>query len=168
MEKLFFIYLVYPEHIILNACLNTGQCSIHSRTQNNHIPHQKDIRGGTPAVFDKELGEWITLYHYVYPSKKWLTRKKVDAYFMGAYTFADNDHFNILRMSKSPIVGDTLYDNFHKIIFPMALIRDGDDYLIFYGNDDIVNKVCRIKRSELIGSLEIIKEKGNETSCSSN
>jgi predicted GH43/DUF377 family glycosyl hydrolase len=157
--RLYFIYLMEPEHVVLESNLETGQLQICSRTEN---PFKKEVnapRGSSPAVFDEELGQWITCYHYVFPTTRKITGKQVDAYFFGAYTFSKEAPYTILRRTPGPLMGDGLYNNFHKIIFPTSLVRDGEDYLIFYGDDDVKNKVARISRKELIASM---KEVGDD------
>lgn len=152
--KLYFIYLMEPEHVILETNLETGEVDICARSKNTFKSELSPPRGSSPAVFDEELGEWITCYHYVCPAKRKITGKGVDAYFFGAYSFSKKAPYNILRRTEGPLIGDGLYDNFHKIIFPTALIREGDDYLLFYGDDDLRNGVARISRKELIASLK--------------
>jgi len=155
---LFFIYLMEPEHVILKTELETGMVYIYSKSKNLFPKMFNDARGSTPAVFDEELGEWITLYHFCYPTTRKITGKKKNAYFFAGYTFSKESPYTVLRKSKGPIAGSTIYDNFFKIVFPTALIRDGDDYLVFYGDDDKSNSVARISRDDLINTMQTIGE----------
>jgi predicted GH43/DUF377 family glycosyl hydrolase len=152
---LFFIYLIAPEHIVLKTDVQTGISTIYSRSTNNISCKGSGLRGSTPAVFDKELGEWITIYHFVCPTKK-DTGKKALAYFMGGYTYSKNYPYNILRMTEGPLMGDQIYQNGKKIVFPTSLIRDGDDYLIVYGSNDNANRLTRVSRKDLINSMKIV------------
>jgi predicted GH43/DUF377 family glycosyl hydrolase len=157
-DELFFIYLMEPEHVILKADPISGKAVINYRSNNTCLGSLGASRGSTPPVFDEELNEWITLYHYVYPTNRKITNKKVDAYFFEGYTFSKDPPYRVLRKSNGPIIGQSVYNNFHKIIFPTTLLRDGDDYLIFYGDDDVTNKMARISRSDLIKSMKESKQ----------
>lgn len=156
--KLYFVYLMEPEHIILEANIETGDTIICSRTDNPFPQAFNAPRGSTPAIFDEKSGEWITLYHFVYPSERKYTGRKTEAYFFGAYTFS-NDNFMVTKRTNGPINGKNLYNNFHKIIFPTALIQEKDDFLIFYGDDDKTNKVARVSREDLMASLHHCEDK---------
>ena len=107
--RLYFVYLIEPEHVILEANIQTGACEVVARTKNNFSKNLFSLRGSTPAVLDKELGEWITLYHYVLPSFRRITGKPRNAYFIGGYTFSEKKPFNILRKSIGPLVGKNFY-----------------------------------------------------------
>ena len=156
--ELFFVYLMEPEHVILKADPDSGKAVITYRSNNTFFSDLGPSRGSTPPIFDEELGEWITLYHYVYPTNRKLTGKKVDAYFFEGYTFSKDPPFQVLRRSTGPIIGQSVYNNFHKIIFPTTLVRDGNDYLVFYGDDDATNKMARISRNDLIESMKRAKD----------
>lgn len=149
---IYFVYLMSPEHIILKLDLDTGKTTLSARTSNDFPKDSYQLRGSSPVVFDEELGEFLTLYHFVVPTVR-NTGKKAHAYFMGGYTFSKDYPYKILRKTDGALVGDGLYDNYRKFIFPTSLIRDGEDYLVFYGDDDETNKVARIPRKELIASL---------------
>ncbi len=152
--ELYFIYLMEPEHVVLKTNLETAVVDICSRTKNVFKGEVTPPRGSSPAVFDEELGEWITCYHYVYPTKRRIIGESVDAYFFGVYSFSKDAPYTILRRTDGPLIGEGLYDNFRKIIFPTSLVRDGDSYLLFYGDDDLQNCVARISRKELIASMK--------------
>lgn len=149
---LFFVYLMDPEHVILKADIETGKCCIESRSKSPFPVLISNARGSTPAVYDDELGEWIAFFHYLMPAKRSFSKKKAHAYFFAGYTF--DNAFNMQRKSKGAIIGKGAYDNFRKILFPTSLVRDGGDYLVFFGNDDEKNQVARISRQALIDSME--------------
>lgn len=153
--ELYFVYLMDPEHIVLKADLETGEAKIHSRVQNSFAQDPHELRGSTPAVFDKELGEWITLYHFVVPTVK-DTGKEAPAYCVGGYTFSKDSPYKIIRKTKCSLIGDEFSNSRRKIVFPISLVRDGNDYLVFYGEDDKRNKVARVSRASLINSMEIV------------
>ena len=156
--ELYFVYLMEPEHVVLKVDMTSGKAAFLSSSINPFQAMFAGARGSTPAVFDEELGEWITLFHFCIPSHRKITNKTANAYFFAGYTFSRDAPFNVLRKSKGPITGASLYENYYKIVFPTSLIRDGDDYLVFYGNDDMKNEVARIPRKELIGSMVSCKE----------
>jgi len=155
--ELFFIYLMEPDHIVLKADLQSGKVNLFSSSKNDFKKEINAPRGSTPAVYDEELGGYITCYHFVYPTQRKVLGKKVDAYFFGAYLFSKTPPFKILKRTKGPIIGKGFYDNFHKIIFPTSLIREGENYLVFYGNDDSSNKVATVSRKDLIDAMEEVE-----------
>ncbi|MCH9621831.1 MAG: hypothetical protein S4CHLAM20_12590 [Chlamydiia bacterium] len=154
--EVFFVYLMEPDHVVLKLDLKTAKAKIYSREKNPFSKQFNDARGSTPAVFDEELGEWITLYHFVYPTERKITGRKTHAYFFGGYTFSKDKPYKVIRKTKGPLAGDTIYNNFQKIVFPTSLVRENDDYLIFYGDDDKTNKVARISRKKLLETMQCV------------
>jgi predicted GH43/DUF377 family glycosyl hydrolase len=157
-KKLYFVYLMEPDHLILDADLNSGICTKLASTKNNFLKDVAPLRGSTPAVFDEQLGEFITLYHFVlYSNCGWGFKKKYGVYYIGGYTFSKKSPFLMSSKMDGILTGKGFYKK-KKIIFPMALIRDGQDYLMFYGEDDRVNKVARINREKLIATMKKPKD----------
>ena len=153
-----------PEHIILKADLESGKTSLYSRSKNATDLGFSGMRGSTPAVFDEELGEWITIFHFAVPTVKTSGRAR-HAYFAGAYTFSDDRSHKILRKSRGAFYGEELYKSHKKIVFPIALIRDGDSYLVFYGEDDERNKVARVSRKDLMASMEVVGDEQDDSTA---
>ena len=40
----------------------------------------------------------------------------------------------------------------------MALIQDKEDYLMFYGEDDQINKVARINRKKFLETMDKVED----------
>ena len=136
-----------------------------------------DMRGGSAAVFDAELGGYVAAFHsqvnfqiedYLYlealktdpnatPTEKHQLARKY--YYMGFYVFAPQPPFSIQLMSERPVVGVGFYaDNVRTqprhIIFPEALEIVGEDYIVSFGKDDNDLRAARFARREMLETLQ--------------
>ena len=96
----------------------------------------KVMRGGTPAVFDKAVGGYITFFHShvryavqrtsngsetlticpgLNPSASKCGRETQMLYYMGACVLAAQPPFSIQSISETPIVGPDFYKEFHYV-----------------------------------------------------
>ncbi len=152
--KLYMVYLLEPEKVVIEVDMESGRCTLTSRTPNGLIDRFSPLRGGSPPVYDEELGEFITLYHVAFPGRNSYTKLKKNIYICGAYSFTQEAPFSITGKSSGPFYQKELYDNREKIIFATALIRKGDHYLMFYGEDDCRIKVAKIDRKALLSAMK--------------
>jgi predicted GH43/DUF377 family glycosyl hydrolase len=60
----------------------------------------------------------------------------------------------MIKKSKAPFYQQNLYNSREKIVFPTALIKKGDHYLMFYGEDDCKIKVAKIRRKRLLETMK--------------
>jgi predicted GH43/DUF377 family glycosyl hydrolase len=152
--KLYMVYLIEPEKVVVDVNIKSGKCSLVSRTPNRFTDLFTPLRGGAPPVYDEELGEFITIYHVAFPGRNSYTTIKKNVYICGAYTFTADMPFSVTGKCSGPFYQEELYDNREKIIFATALIRKGDYYLMFYGEDDCRIKVAKIDRRLLINAIQ--------------
>jgi predicted GH43/DUF377 family glycosyl hydrolase len=152
--KVYLVYLLEPEKVVVELNILTGNCQLVSRTANGFIDRFAPLRGGSPPLFDEELGEFITVYHVAFPGRNSYSLSKRNIYICGAYTFSKDIPFRITRKTTGPFYQKTLYNNREKIIFATALIQKGDHYLMFYGEDDSRIKVAKIDRKKLLRAME--------------
>ncbi len=152
--KLYVVYLLEPENVVLEVNLEKGNCILVSKTENGLLNKFSPLRGGTPPVFDEELGEYLTLYHIAFAGRNSFTTLKKNIYICGAATFTKNAPFILTGRTMTPFYQKNLYNNREKIVFPTALLRKGDDYLMFYGEDDCRIKVAKINRAKLIAHMQ--------------
>jgi predicted GH43/DUF377 family glycosyl hydrolase len=152
--KAYAVYLLEPDKIVLELNLETGICTLASKEVNELMDQFSPLRGGTPAAFDRESNSFISLYHINYPGRASFTNIKKAVYIAGAYSFTNAMPFKILSKSKGPLYQKQLYQNKTKIVFPTALIRKGEHYLMFYGEDDKRIKVAFINRNKLLKTMK--------------
>jgi predicted GH43/DUF377 family glycosyl hydrolase len=152
--KIHIVYLLEPEKIVLEADLETGNCVIVSRVSDELEDQFSPLRGGTPPIYDPELDEFITLYHVAYPGRASFSTAAKKVYICGAYTFTNALPYKMTAKSSGPFYQEDLYANKLKIVFPTALVSKGDDYLMFYGEDDLRIKVATIKKENLISTMK--------------
>jgi len=158
--KLYIVYLLEPEKVVLEVDLESGNCQIASRTENKLGDKFSPLRGGTPPVFDEELDEYMTIYHVAYPGRRSFVRLKKNIYIAGACFFTKEAPFEMTKKSTGPFYQQNLYNNRVKIVFPTALIKKGDHYLMFYGEDDCRIKVAKISRARLLETMKGVKNAG--------
>ena len=157
---IYFIYSLEPEVVVVKLDISNGNCQLVSKTENSLLDKFSPLRGGSPLIFDKRLGEFICLYHIAFPGYHRCTNIVKKVYIGGACTFSENFPFKMESKSLAPFFSESLYkNNRKKIIFPTALIEEGEHYLMFYGEDDHKTKVAIINRDQLISSL---KRRGSE------
>ena len=82
------------------------------------------------------------------------TNLKKKVYIGGAYCFTKEAPFEMTRKSSGPFYQEELYNNREKIIFPTALIKKADHYLMFYGEDDCRIKVAKINKEKLLMTMK--------------
>ena len=113
-------------------------------------------RGGTPAVYEPELGEYITFFH---------TRTHADYgtgfgarryYMLGVYTFAAAPPFAIRRYLPEPLQireRAQLPPGWTRIVFPSGIISNGNDYTVSFGRDDHAISIASINKRRLFAAL---------------
>ncbi len=158
-NKLYVVYLLEPKNVVIQVDMQTGAGKLVSSTENTFINKFSPLRGGCPPLFDQDLGEYLTIYHICYKGRRSYTALPSKVYICGACTFSKEAPFMVTGRSKGPFYQENLYNNKRKIVFPTALIKKDDHYLLFYGEDDARIKVAKIRREVMIGA---IKRKENE------
>ncbi len=129
---IYFIYLIEPQ-VILKLDIDSGICRLVQENPTEKIWDFGIARGGTPCVQDGE--DYLTFFHSIYPVTC-LGHSHNNAYIMGACWFSGQPPFEIIKKTQKPLSSPTFYTGSKKIIFPSALIDEGDHFLLFYGRDD--------------------------------
>ena len=156
--KLYVIYLLEPEKIVIEVNVKTGHCKLASRSENGLIDKFSPLRGGTPPIYDEELGEFITIYHVAFPGTHKFTNLERRIYIAGAYCFTKDHPFRMTKKSIGPFYEKNIYNTRKKIIFPTGLVKKGNDLLMFYGEDDYRMRVARINRDKLLSKMKRIND----------
>jgi hypothetical protein len=136
------------------------------------------MRGGTPAVYDADIGGYITFFHShlryelheLSNGSETLTvcpricdMKSELLYYMGACVFAAQPPFSIQLVSAKPIVGPDFYkeyiiNNRHSnrmsTVYPAGLMAQPDAFLVSYGVNDRSMRVARLDRRQLLQTLQ--------------
>jgi predicted GH43/DUF377 family glycosyl hydrolase len=83
-------------------------------------------------------------------------RRKI--YFAGAMTFSRKPPFEILRMTKHPLMDETYYDdqNQNSIIFPTGILLEGDRLSLLAGKNDTHLILSQMSMKELDEKMEPI------------
>lgn len=123
-----------------------------------------EIRGGTPALLIE--GQYLAFFHSSFEDRagiKWYT--------MGAYTFAKEPPFSMMRISSAPIVFEGIYETAlcsaaHpgvRSIYPMGFVREKTDVSdlihLSCGENDSAIKIVTFDTERLLNSLEVVKKK---------
>lgn len=95
------------------------------------------MRGGTPALYAPELGQYIAFFH---GTKDADFGSGVRRYYrMGAYTFEPKPPFNITSLTQDPFdipEPDAQPWGSSRIEYPQGFVEDGNTYVISYGRND--------------------------------
>lgn len=148
-DQLYLVYLIEP-HVVIHLDVESGQCELVSECDYQKVWDFGIARGGTPCI---KLGDqYLSLFHS--PCKGFcLGHSHPNVYIMGAYAFSSTPPFEIKGMTKKPIANETFFKGIRKLIFPTALIDQGDDLLIFYGRDDKEMWVFKTPKDKLLNEM---------------
>lgn len=129
-----------------------------------------DLRGGTPAIYVKELDAYLTFFHSClrYREREPKTLKVHQPfsriYYMGAYLFDAKPPFKILAYTPQPLSYKDQYKklnvNYH-IIFPCGLLEQEDRFLISAGIQDEKTEILSVKKADLYKQFKYI-DRGNQ------
>lgn len=160
-KHLLLSYNIFPHRVL--QPVGNGLCEDISLSQDNILWDWGVIRGGTPAILDN--GEYLGIFHSVMPMKSIHSEgKKLDHYFMGAYTFQKDPPFSVTKFSPEPIVGINFYHGQeHKtwkplrVVFPCGMILDEKYVWVTYGRQDHEIWVVKMDKKGLLESLVPVK-----------
>ena len=115
------------------------------------------MRGGTPALFDPDVGGYITFFHSSVGDRPGVGCQTT--YYMGFCVFAAKPPFAIQQMTMTPLRGPRTYEDLPKpdkwrILFPAGLIITPEAYVVTYGKHDSCTQVIRFDRKKLIDELQ--------------
>lgn len=155
-----FAYSLVP-HRILMPILGTGTCETVVKTKAGVQWNWGELRGGTPAL-QVDNFRYLAFFH---SSKKMSTchskGRNIDHYFIGAYTFLAYPPFDILQISREPIVGKNFYHGITytpywkpvRVVFPCGYIFDDHYIWIAYGRQDHEIWIVKLDKQGLMDSL---------------
>lgn len=154
--EIFLIASICP-HIIYKFDLNTLKAEkVHEQTWSNPWFYNEFLRGNTNPV-QLEDGNYLATFHTAVWSDK------MCYYDNGCYVFSGKFPFNVLRCANKtylPAEGaiEPHFRNGNKIVctFPVGMVREDDEILISYGDNDSVVKIMRTTVDDMLSTtLEI-------------
>lgn len=121
-----------------------------------------EIRGGTsPVPFGTY---WLRFFHSRLDNDAWLwhvTKRWYHRYFVGAYLMETKPPFNVVRVSRKPILYGSEDDNLGihdrtaclhykpNVVFPCGLVARNDHWLLSVGVNDSGCEICKVRESNL-------------------
>lgn len=158
-DRLFFSYSLVPHQVLYPLLEKSETCDTFSFTDSLVDWPWGPIRGGTPALRIGE--EYLAFFH---SSCKLASVQSEGAliqhYFMGAYTFSKTPPFALTKISPSPIIARSFYQEEAskkkfpaRVIFPCGYVYDEKYIWIVYGKQDHELWICRIDKERLLHSL---------------
>jgi predicted GH43/DUF377 family glycosyl hydrolase len=168
--NLLLAYSLVP-HTIFKPLLDTGECETVYSTASASNWKWGELRGGTPAVQDGDI--YVAFFHTSnYIASTYSNGKRMQHYYMGAYTFSAQPPFRINRISPEPIIGEhfysgTVYNTWKplRVVFPMGCIMDKDFFWVSYGRQDHEIWVAKIDKQGLYSSLIATEPRSIHVSC---
>jgi predicted GH43/DUF377 family glycosyl hydrolase len=156
--NLLLIYSITP-HRILYPLLSSRTCVTVASSYSDIDWQWGELRGGTPALIEND--QYLSFFH----SSKVMDSvqsngKRMQHYFMGAYTFSKSPPFAVQQISPKPIVGKNFYNGPSyqtwkplRVIFPGGFISDEKFIWIAYGRQDHEIWITKIDKAGLFNSL---------------
>lgn len=95
------------------------------------------MRGGTPALYNAELDQYISFFHGTRDADFGIGKQRY--YMMGAYTFDTKPPFNITSLTQDPFdipEPDARPLGSSRVVYPQGFVEDGNNFVISYGRND--------------------------------
>lgn len=165
-NQLYFIYSFEPYKIL--------RWNNHAKTMEAPFPQQSknldrlwphgEIRGGTPAIYVKELDAYLGFFHSFVVWKKgeppWQLRKSPQwrRYYVGAYLIENKPPFQIRAFTFKPLSFKGLYDSNdnYLVFFPMGVVEEQDGFIVSAGYQDDKTYILKISKKDLYSNLTAI------------
>lgn len=157
--QLLLAYSLTP-HVIFRPLLHIGACETIARSDSNWNWRWGEPRGGTPAI--KMDDEYVAFFHSsINMASLHSDGRKMNHYFMGAYTFSTSPPFTIKSISPEPIIGPGFYKGpvykpywgSVRCIYPCGFIFDEDFIWVSYGRQDHEVWIVKLDKRKLLSSL---------------
>ncbi|MBS0653460.1 MAG: hypothetical protein JSR39_08055 [Verrucomicrobia bacterium] len=157
--QLLLAYSLAP-HVIFRPLLDTGACETVAYSSSNWKWQWGEPRGGSPALIVGE--DYLSFFHSsLSTSTLHSDGRKMNHYFMGAYTFSAQPPFPIKRVSPEPIVGKGFYRGpvykpywgSVRCVYPAGFIFDDNFIWVSYGRQDHEVWIAKLDKKELLNSL---------------
>lgn len=151
-DKLYFLYETNPWTIL--EYHEDGYCTILTRKELFIPGETPQLSGGTPAL--ECNGEFVGFFHI----RSGITRSYVSwnrfVYFVGAYAFDIHPPFLLKRMTVKPLSytgAYHLFKNPKKILYPVGIRQNGEDFFVSMGVNDDRTECVRISKNSLFSRM---------------
>ena len=121
------------------------------------------ISGGTPAVYDAELGGYVTIFHSKIRHERNGSlsgcTKETTTYYMGCAVFTARPPFAVQQISVTALAGPESYTTptrhykGWKVVFPVGILLNPSELVISYGKNDYSTHVMRLDRAMFTETL---------------
>lgn len=167
-NKLFLSYSINPHKVFYPLLEQSGVCSNIATTEKKIAWTWGDLRGGTQAVLENE-DRYLAFFHSrVVIDSVQSNGKKMQHYFMGAYTFSSHPPFELLSISPVPIVGENFYNGLKYqtwkpliVVFPGGMVIKGDYVYVAFGRQDHEIWITKLDKKKLLASMVAVKPISN-------
>lgn len=157
--QLLLAYSLTP-HVIFQPLLDIGACETVARSASNWNWHWGEPRGGSPAL--RVDDDYLAFFHsFVTIPTLHSDGRKMNHYFMGAYTFSATPPFPIKSVSPEPIVGLGFYKGpvykpywgSVRCVYPCGFIFNENFIWVSYGRQDHEVWIAKLDKKKLFDSL---------------
>lgn len=156
-NKLYFVYSIAPELVILEPNLETGKCAEISRTKNHLVTkNYGHVRGGT-AYVPINKNSYISIAHFTSIMKPISTNvplsDKRSYFMMPLIVSVVDDKFYVSHITKSPILANITprnHDHWAQIIFPSGLFEENGEYKVTIGVNDYDSYLITLDKNKLL------------------
>jgi predicted GH43/DUF377 family glycosyl hydrolase len=153
---LLMAYTISPHRVL--GCYASKWCEFFNSCSKFEWPWG-ELRGGTPAI--KVDDHYLAFFHSsTLVSTIQSEGKKIQHYFIGAYTFAGEPPFELQTISPKPIVGKGFYNGEEhqtwkplRVVWPAGIIVDKESIWISYGRQDHEMWIAKLDKEGLYRSL---------------
>jgi predicted GH43/DUF377 family glycosyl hydrolase len=157
-EKLNLAYNINPHTVFrfdgTNSCQTLGNTSAQIDWDYG------TLRGGTPALLDDD-GQYLAFFHSSKEMKSAHSEgKKIQHYFMGAYTFSSEPPYSLTSISAAPIIGRNFLNGpAHstwkplRVVFPGGIVLGKEKVWVAYGRQDHEVWIATIDKKKLRESM---------------
>jgi predicted GH43/DUF377 family glycosyl hydrolase len=158
-NQLFLAYSLIPHRIFL-PFLDTGECQTAFNSSARCQWNWGVLRGGTPGLIVND--QYLAFFHSsINMATCHSAGKKIDHYFIGAYTFSAHPPFEITQISPQPIIGQNFYQGESykpywkpiQAVFPCGFIVDDQYIWLTYGRQDHEIWIVKLDKQGLLKSL---------------
>lgn len=154
-NKLYLIYSLYPELIVLEPNLKTGKCKEIQRSPSNLTVNPNNLRGGTNYIPINERQFISFAHHAVLFAPAVIKNIQRRSYYMTPVilTVDDNEQFQLTHISDTPILSNVIprnHDYYAQVIFPSGLYEKNGEYKVSVGVNDQENYLLSIDKEKLL------------------
>lgn len=153
--KLYLVYSLYPDLIVLEPNLDTGECVEISKTKNElYKPGYGNLRGGTPFINTGVKNQYFALPHITMNMSLIPNHR---AYFITPILIEYQDgKFIVKAMSTTPMFSSVIpqqHDAHTAVIFSTTIFEEKGEYKVTIGVNDQDTYLLSLNKQKLLDIL---------------